>query len=140
MVATTQVDVPTRYSGVSSSQFIALCVLGIVLFLIAAILLRIVGPMGAYEGWGRIALYGLTIPGTLPFLLIIRKVLKLRNSQMAVAGAIMTMTATLADGIALAWFPQLYGGTTELIAGAGGAILWGAGVGLTLGFLLNKND
>jgi hypothetical protein len=41
------------------------------------------------------------------------------------------------DGLALSWTPWLYADTVELVAAAGAVILWGGGVGLALGALLD---
>ena len=117
--------------------FVCAC-LGAVLWLAAALLLQWLGPMGVYEGAARIWLYLLIIPGTLPFIGLIAKLARLARHQIGVGVALATMTAILLDGVALAWFPALYGGEVELAAGAGAVILWGGGVAMALGWALNR--
>ena len=113
--------------------------LGAAFWLTAAVLLRMLGSAGIYDGTMRIAFYLLVVPGTLPLVLLTQRIAGLRNDQIALGVAVVTATATLLDGLALAWVPSLYGADAAQVAGAGAAILWGAGVGLVLGFALNRS-
>jgi len=122
----------------TQKQLIILILFGITLWFLAAMLLRVLGPMGIYEGSARFILYALIIPGSWPFVWIAKWIAELRNDQIFSAVAVATMAAALCDGLALAWFPALYAATPELVAGAGGTILWGAGVIMALGFWMNK--
>lgn len=122
----------------NASQTIRCVVLGIVLWAVAVVIIRVLAPMGALEGTARIWTYLLVIPGTFPFLLVSKRVAGLPTDKTAVGVAVMTTAAVLLDGIALAWFPWLYGNTVEVIAAAGAVILWGGGVGMALGFLMNR--
>lgn len=85
-----------------------------------------------------ILLYLLVIPGTWPFVPLTVRVAGIATDQTAIGLTIVTATATLLDGIPLAWLPWIYGNTVALVAAAGAVILWGAGVGLVLGLLHNK--
>ncbi|MEM9706611.1 MAG: hypothetical protein AAF850_11115 [Pseudomonadota bacterium] len=111
---------------------------GALLWLLAAFLLRFLGPMGAYNGMGRVATYLLLVPGTVPFLFLGKHLIGFPGEKLALATALMLTPALLLDGAALAWFPGLYGGSDQLVGGAGGTILWGAGVAQALGFLFAK--
>lgn len=122
----------------SARQTMISIVVGVVLWFAAALLLRAIGPMGAYEGGTRALVYAATIPGTVPFVYLLRSVAGLGIGQTAPGMALAVMAATLCDGVALAWFPSLYGTGVDLHAGAGAAILWGAGVALALGFALER--
>ncbi len=122
----------------SPRQALVCAALGAVLWLVAALLLRWLGPMGIYDGAARIWLYLLIIPGSAPFILLIARAAGLARSQIAIGAAFGTMTAILLDGIALAWFPALYGGEIEFVAGAGAVILWGGGVFMALGWVFNR--
>lgn len=124
--------------GLTSGQMVSCLVQGAVLWLAAALLLRWLGPTGIYEDPLRILVYLLVIPGTFPFVLQIEKLAKLRRDQAFTGMAVATMMAVLLDGVALAWFPRLYGETVELWAGAGAVILWGGGVGMGLGWLRTR--
>lgn len=109
---------------------------GAILWFAAALLLQYLGPRGAYEGGNRLLAYALVIPGTFPFVLVAQMLIG--RAKLALGLALATGTATLLDGIALAWFPALYGGEAGYVAGAGAAILWGAGVAIMLGFVWNR--
>ena len=122
----------------TARQMSVAAVCGLVLWLAAALLLRVIGPMGVYDGAARIALYVAIIPGTVPVLWLMRALARLQPGQMVPAMAMGTGTATIMDGVALAWFPDLYGAGVALHAGAGGTILWGGGVGLLLAFWFDR--
>lgn len=124
--------------ALTARQIAVLAALGAVLWLAAALLLRALGPLGVYEGTARVILYAAIVPGTFPFVLLLVRAAGLRRTQ-ALSGVAMALAAaTLLDGLALAWLPSLYGGTPEMVAGAGGTILWGAGVVLVLGALVAR--
>ena len=122
-------------SALSARQIAILAALGAVLWLVAALLLRVLAPFGIYEGTGRIVLYAAIVPGTWPFVLLLVRAAGLPRAQALTGVAVALAVATLLDGIALAWVPGLYGTDVAQVAGAAAAILWGAGVFLVLGAL-----
>lgn len=124
----------------SRQQLIRVVAVGLSVWLAGALLLRWLGPMGVYDGAARIVLYALIIPGTLPIILLLPVLAGIKRSQIAAAAAFATATAILMDGLALAWFPGLYGETIAQHAGAGAAILWGGAVAIFLGFFLNRDQ
>ena len=134
-------DTVSSFGGrvpMTGSQAVRCALLGVLLWFVAAMLLNWLGPMGIYEGAARVWLYGLIIPGTAPFIWLIVKIAGLARNQIGLGAAFATMAAILCDGIALAWFPALYGGETALVAGAGAVILWGGGVAMALGWAFNR--
>lgn len=126
------------FASMSARQVAVLIGLGAGLWFLGAMVLRLVAPIGALDGAARALTYALMIPGTLPAVWLIWKLPGLRRDQVAMGGAIATATATLLDGIALAWFPELYAADVRLVAACGAAILWGGGVGLVLALLFNR--
>ncbi len=124
--------------GLSNQQTVLLIVIGGILWFLAAIILRLLSPMGALEGSGRFITYALVIPGTLPFVILTKMIVKLLPHQLFTGIAVATTTALLIDGIVIAWFPAVYGGALPQVTNCAAAILWGAGVGLVLAFILNK--
>ena len=128
----------TGMQPLTSRQNIIMALMGAVLWLAAALLIRALEPLNIFEGGRRVLVYALTIPGTWPFVLLLERLGKLARNQVAMGYAVGTASATLLDGLALAWFPSLYGSSVAHIAGAGAVILWGAGVGLVLAFIRNR--
>jgi hypothetical protein len=126
--------------GLTNSQTFFLVIIGAALWFLAAIILRIVAPMGALEGPTRALTYTLVIPGTLPFVYLTKMLVKLRADQIFTGIGVVTAAALLIDGVVVAWFPALYGGALPQVTNCAAAILWGAGVGLVLAFILNKES
>lgn len=126
---------PTR--PLATKQLIILALYGVMLWFLAAILVRTIGPMGALDGSARIITYALVIPGTVPAIWIGRALAGLTRDQTATALMVITATALLLDGIAHAWFPSLYGSDPVLRVRGAAIIFWGAGVGLVLGLIMN---
>ena len=124
--------------GLTTGQVLTLVFTGAILWFLAAILLRTIGPMGAFEGGNRALLYALTIPATVPFVWAVQRLAKLAGNQIVIGVAVATATAGLLDGIAVAWFSQLYGGDLPQVTNSAAAILWGAGVALALACVMNR--
>ncbi|MCU0729815.1 MAG: hypothetical protein MUF41_06930 [Sphingopyxis sp.] len=121
--------------GLSPVQFARCFAAGLALWFVAAMLIRALEPMGALSPDNAMLTYALAVPGTVPVVFLVQWLGGLAASQRAMGMAIGTAAATMADGCALVWLPQLYGAN---IAAAGAVILWGAGVGMMLGFLFNR--
>ncbi len=124
----------------SRGQVVTVVVYGVVLWFLAALTCRFLAPMGVFDGMNRVILYAAIWPGTVPFVFLAMKIARLSRSQIGIAYSIATAAAMLCDGVALAWFPALYGTKVEYIAASGAVILWGAGVGIILACLWNKAD
>jgi hypothetical protein len=127
----------SQTQSLTTKQMIILALYGAVLWFLAAMLVRTIGPMGALDGSARIITYALVIPGTIPAIWIGRAMAGLARDQTATALIVITATALLLDGIAHAWFPNLYGSDPALIVKGAALIFWGAGVGLVLGLIMN---
>lgn len=123
----------------SQNQFLRALGLGAVLWLFAALLLKVLGPMGIYEGFNRVWLFLAIIPGTAPFVVLFRRVVGLETEQITLGFSIGTGMAIVLDGFALSWIPWLYGGA-DYVAGAGATILWGAGVGIFLAWAMERRE
>lgn len=132
--------VPASPPPLTNTQIVILTIYGAVLWFLAAMLVRTIGPMGALDGISGIIVYALVIPGTIPAILAARPLAKLRRDQTAIGICVVTATALLLDGVAHAWFPSLYGTDPALIVKGAAAIFWGAGVGLVLALIMNKGE
>jgi hypothetical protein len=125
-------------TGFSGIQLAILMVIGAALWFGAAVLLRSLAGAGWLEGEARALVYAFVIPGTIPFVMLTQALARLRAEQVAIGVAMVTATALLLDGAAVAWFPQLYGDTDARVLAASAAVLWGAGVAIMLGFAWNR--
>lgn len=123
--------------GLTMRQIIILMALGAVFWLSAAILLKVLAPLRIYEGLGRVILYAAVIPGTWPFVELMVRLARLARHQALTGVAVGLAVACCLDGLALAYIPWLYGSSVQHTAGAGAAILWGAGVFLVLGAIMS---
>ena len=117
-------------AGISLKDTVIACIYGAVVWYLAALTCMIVGIRGGFEGTNAVIVYLLVIPGTVPFVLIYRKISKLTGDKFIIGYALATSFATLLDGTALRLFPSLYGTEISIIAGSGAVILWGVGVGI----------
>jgi hypothetical protein len=116
------------------AQIVILAAFSTLVWFLAAMFIRFVGPMGVFHGYKVIALYALTVPATVPLNARSRKLVRAPKSQMVTVVAITSAVATLLDGVAMSQFPALYG-ADPAITGAGAAwLLWAIGVasGLSL--------
>jgi hypothetical protein len=110
------------------AQIVILTVFSTVVWFLAAMFIRFVGPMGVFHGYKVIALYALTIPATAPLNARSRKLVRAPKSQMVTVIAVTSAVATMLDGVAMSQFPALYG-ADPAITGAGAAwLLWAIGV------------
>jgi hypothetical protein len=126
------------HNGLSARQFALLALMGAVFWFVAALIVR-----WTVAGWvGNDALtalvFALVIPGTVPALIMGARVAGVGRDRLQAAAALMTGAAALLDGVALTWFPTLYGSDPAHWLGGAAVILWGAGVALMLGFVLER--
>jgi hypothetical protein len=98
---------------------------------LAALFIRFAGPAGIFDGAKGLALYGLTMPATIPLNARTRKIAGLPRRRIVTAIAVTSATATMLDGVAMSLFPQLYGDPVAMRDGAVW-LLWAIGVGLML--------
>lgn len=134
MASSIPLSAETGRPPLGARRIAVLAVAGAILWFLAAMLVRAIGPLGAYRGIGTPLLYALVVPGTAGLILIGRRLAGLPRDRILLGVAIVTAAASLLDGTALAWFPALYGPNA---VGAAAAILWGVGVGLVLAIALN---
>lgn len=129
----------TVYLPLTTKQTAILVIYGAVLWFGAAMLVRATAAGGALDGSARLLTYVLVVPGTIPAVWLGQRLASLARQQLPVGLAVATATALLLDGVALAWFPWLYGSDPRVLLGGAAVILWGAGVGLVLGFVMGRN-
>ena len=116
-------------------------VLGVVFWFSAAMMVRLLGEAVFTPGNPILILVFIaTIPLGRVFLWIAQRIGKLPDKAVFAPMVMMTQVAIMLDGIAIAWFPQLYGDTpTHVMLGAA-VILWGGGVGLVIAWVISKTQ
>lgn len=126
----------SRGPGLNFRQSVIAIAMGAALWFLGALIIGWIAPLGAFDGFGRVLTYTLLIPGTLPFVLLIKFLAGLRGDQVFAGAAVATGAAIALDGLAIAFLPGVYGGAP--LADAGAVILWGGAVAIALGALLNR--
>jgi len=118
--------------------FISLA-LGVFFWLNAALIIRWVGPAVLAEGspWVPVLL-AVTLPLGAFTLLIYRWALGLAWGQLFTPLVLGTSMAMVLDGVALTYFKSLYGSSLEQVQLGAALILFGAGVGQFLAYLLTR--
>ena len=62
----------THTTSLTTKQLLILAAFGALLWFLAALLVRTIGPMGALSGTARWITYALVLPGTIPAIFITR--------------------------------------------------------------------
>lgn len=114
-------------------------ILGIVFWFNGAI---VIGKIGDYllTDKNSLLFVGLliAIPVTILTIFIAKYLFGLSFSKMLKPIAIMTLSATFCDTIALTWVQSLYSSLTDIAFHGAALILWGAGLGLLFTYILEK--
>ncbi|MDH7975691.1 hypothetical protein QH494_26190 [Sphingomonas sp. AR_OL41] len=121
--------------ALAPAQWLGLIAIGAVLWILVILLFRAVDSIGGFAGLGPALFYALLVPGTVPLITATRRIVRLRRAQTLLAVAVVTASASLLDGTALAVIPAFYG-THPLAASA--TLLWGVGVALSLAVWMGR--
>jgi hypothetical protein len=114
--------------------------LGIIFWLNAALIIRFCGSTVFSEGNPLLGVFFVVaILITILTIYILKHISRLRYDELFVPLTIMTITATLLDGIAMTWFRELYSQSFEVSFFGSALILWAVGWGLLFGLLLQNN-
>ncbi|MEM9667964.1 MAG: hypothetical protein AAF950_03490 [Pseudomonadota bacterium] len=127
-----------RHASLHRGQMVRLTVVGFATWFGVAFLLQYAGSIGAYQGSGRVLMYALIVLGTPALLLALMPLAGIARNQIVLGAAWVVGIASVCDGLALAWFPSLYGGSPFMVAGAGSTLLWGVGFACLLSFFINQ--
>lgn len=126
------------FKDISLKQ-VAFCVsYGFALWIGAILLIRAIGPMGAFSGIGLLLSFMAVIPITLPAVLLTKRVMGPSRGNMLVGVTIISTIALLMAGICFSFFPNLYAVDTPTLLAASGFMLWGGGVGFALALLIGE--
>lgn len=122
----------------TTSQIAALALVGAGYWFVAALVVHWTAAGWVGNGIMTAVVFILIVLATVPALLIGYRLAGISRAQAAAGATVMTGAAALLDGVALTWFPALYGNSPAVILGGAAAILWGAGVALVLGMMLER--
>ena len=134
MPIATSANLPSADHGVL--QTLILVVTGIVLWAVGVALLRGLAAMDWLSGTAHVVVYALTIIGTVPLVPMGRLAAGMPPSETARSVAIVATTALLIDGVVIGWFPWIYSADEATARLCAGALLWGVGVALALGLIM----
>jgi hypothetical protein len=129
----------TSHTPFTSAQTTKLIVLGVALWFGFAMAIRFIGADNILDGGVRtVATFAILFPLTVPVVAMIRRTAQLSPTQLLPGLGLVTMAATLCDGLTFTWFPQLYGVRGAEALPVSAAILWGAGVGLAVAWVMGR--
>ena len=132
MVQGTSAIVATATGRLRRGQAVSLAGLGVLLWFSGALFIRYGIPVGLFGGWAGIVLFALSVP-LAPLLSSMAKRLGvLRQDQLVPGVAFMSAVAMLCGGIALTWFPVLYGDNPASHYLGAAWLLFDVGVNLTV--------
>ena len=81
-----------------------------------------------------LGLFIISIPLTWVLIKIVTMICNVEGNRVLTATVIMSITAMLLDGIALTWFQGWYGLEPTKLVLVAAWLLWGAGMGLAMGY------
>jgi hypothetical protein len=116
----------------------ALVGFGVAIWLVAALGLQMIEPLGLLVGGMRVVGYLLAVPLLAVTLSVGAKLIGFSRAEAFGAVSVMTMVAICLDGLAFGFFPGLYGAGETHRLGAAGVVLWGGGVGMVLAYLWSR--
>jgi hypothetical protein len=109
-------------------QLVRVVALGVVLWYLAAVVIRLGLPAGLYGGRAGALLFAGTIPLAWACVWLVTRVGALRPAQVLPGVALACVAAMLCDGVALTWTPGVYGGASVRLALGAAWLLHGVGV------------
>jgi hypothetical protein len=113
--------------------------IGALFWLIGLLFIRFIGPAVFIEGSPLLlAVFAASFPASWPPIKLGEVLGKVRGPELLTAVLVMNATALLLDGVALTWFPAVYGVTGITLTLAAGWLLWTFGVGLLLALFIPK--
>ncbi|VXC41956.1 hypothetical protein [Sphingomonas sp. AX6] len=100
--------------------------------------IRLLSPLGAFEGASGVMLYAAIIPVTLGFIAIGRSIAALAPGQLLRGVTVIASTAMLLDALALRLMPTLYADTPmEQFVGTA-YLLWAFAVAFALALVMER--
>ncbi len=124
----------------NTNKFTFSVAMGAGYWLLAALFVR---AFGAFFFTGNtpalLVLYAASVPGTWLLIRNARWLGRLAPAEVLDAVVVMTWTAAVLDGVAITFFGSLYGTSAPVVMLGAAWILWGAGWGLGVAYLMKRN-
>lgn len=120
---------PTKFNAKATSLLVFL---GSMFWLAAALVVRS-GAAAWLESGFRGIMYVAAVPITFGFFAVTMRLLALPRVQMAHVAALLIVSATVLDALAMNLVPALYAETPEVLHYGAAFILWGVALGLVIG-------
>jgi hypothetical protein len=122
-----------------SSKLALFVALGVVFWFNAAMIIRFAGTRVFTENNPNLIwMYLIAIPITVLSIILTKFLSGFSYNALLKPVVIMTLVATILDGIALSWFGGLYGDSQEVRLYGAALILWAAGLGLLIAYILEN--
>jgi len=128
----------TALARLTPAQTATLAMMGAIYWFLAALVVRWTAANWVGSGGPTALVFALIIVATVPALLLGMAVARVGRDRSQISAAIMTGTALLLDGVALTWGRSLYGTDPMVVLGGAASIMWGAGVAIALGMILER--
>jgi len=122
----------------TTRQTVMLALMGALFWFVATLVVRWTAVDWAGRDGATVLVFVLIVIATIPALFMGARVAGVGREQFLAMGAIMVGVAALLDSIALTWFRPLYGTDPAIVLAGAAAILWGAGIALVLGIVLQR--
>jgi hypothetical protein len=102
-------------AGLQPRQAGLLAIYGIVLWFLAALMIRYGTPSGVFSRQGNVPVYAVTAASCFFLVRLMAASPRLSAGQLLPAVALACLVALLCDGVAIAWLPSLYGNDLTLL-------------------------
>ncbi|UVO54692.1 hypothetical protein [Sphingomonas sp. SUN039] len=119
-------------------QTATLASMGAVYWFVAALVVRWTAANWVGSDGATALVFALIVVATVPALFLGMAVARVGRDRAQISATVMTGTALLLDGVALTWAKSLYGTDPSVVLGGAASIMWGAGVALALGMMLER--
>lgn len=126
---------PRAAPALTPNQVAITAACGAALWFVGIFQIRWAGALGALGDARTLLVYALIVPGTIPFIWAVPRMLGLPRAARLHCGAIMGATASLLDGVAVRW-THCYAADPLLRAQSAATLLWAIGVVVALGYAM----
>ncbi len=123
----------------STGQKLGSVAVGVSLWLIFIFVVQSI-PWAFDGGLNSVLLFILTIALTYGFVLFLKRAVSLTPQTVFVAVSLATFPALLLDGLVFTFLSGWYGPTEEHVRYGAGFILWGAGMGMLIAWLIRNSN